>query len=158
MKKRLFRLVKPSDPLLVTRWFDVASGATWFLYVAYAAATLLSPLLTFKMAGAPPWYPVIWSIGAGGSALLAALGAHWIFYDGKAGLLVKKRLERDSLWALIAFMCIYELLLIDVVVHGALERLAQIFLFAALLPLPFFRIAHLNHRIRGMRIQPKVGQ
>lgn len=148
--RKLFHRIKPSDPLLTTRWLDVTCGAAWVAYVAYSLATILSPPMTFSLAGAPSWYSLIWSAGVGLAAAVAAIAAHWLFYDGRASLLFKKRLERDALAILLGFILIYEVLLIDVVTHGDYSRLAQIFNVLATLPLPIFRIVHLNGRIRRM--------
>lgn len=150
MKKRLFRRVRPSDPLLTSRWLDVTCAVMWALYLVYALATLISPLQTFELAGAPDWYAFVWSIGVAGTAGTATLAAHWMFYDGRVGLLFKKRLERDALTAFMAFMVLYGLLLVDVVIHGSIARLAQIVIVALALPLPTFRVFHLRRRIRAL--------
>lgn len=148
--KNLLRRVKPSDPLLTTRWFDVISGGTWLIAFFYSICTLVAPLPTFSYAGAPSWYSMVWSLGVGTSALVAAISAHWIFYDGGLDRITKKRLERDALLILGGFTVIYGILVVVDLFHGYGVLLSQTFRVIETLPLLVFRIHHLNGRIRGL--------
>lgn len=156
--RKFFHRVKPTDPLLTSRWLDVAAGTNWLLYTAYALATIVAPLMTFTTAGAPRWYQLTWAIVFGLSSLTAGLAAFSIFHEGKASKLVKKRTERDALLIMASLIAVYAILLIIVVALGYGDRFPQLIFVLSVFPFPIYRIGHLNHRIRLMFMPNKASQ
>lgn len=153
-KVNLLRLQsKPSDPLIVDRWTDVAFIALWFVYGLWGVVSLIVGLPTIAQF-APDWYQPAWSGMIGVLSITAALLASLIFFETSwMQQITKKKLERAIVRTLLAFIAIYPVLLIlrstiggDVERTGATSVLAFSFLI-----FPALRIHNLGVRIKAIK-------
>lgn len=152
-KKHVLRLqIKPSDPLIVDRWLDVAYVALWFTYGLWGVTTLILGLPTIQQF-TPQWYQTAWSGAIGLLAITASLLAALIFFETKwIRQITKKTLERAIDGILCTFLGIYPLLLILRSIDGDFARTAGLsVLILSFLIFPLLRIHILTKRIKALR-------
>lgn len=147
--------VKPSDPLLTTRWFDVASMGLWLSYAMWAISSLIVAIPTFHAFDAPHWYQIGWAVLIGGSSLVAGLAAASIFFRiPHLKQITKKRVERDALGVFLGMLMIYHALIALLAFTGDNARFALFFLTCSYYVMPAFRMYHLNRRIKTLAGHP----
>lgn len=141
--------IKPSDPLLTTRWFDVTAAVLWAIYAIWGIAAFLSQLPSFQFVGAPHWYGAAWAGAVGVTALVASLAATSIFFDIRhLAQVTKKRIERDALAVFCALIFVIHVVSIWTFFSGHWAYFANVFLTFSYYIVPAFRIYHLSRRIR----------
>lgn len=141
--------VKPSDPLLTTRWFDLASALLWLSYAFWAIAAVLQQLPIFHLVGAPHWYGLVWAGAIGVTSLAAGIGAVLIFFRvPKLAQITKKRIERDALAVFTTLIFIFHAVLAWTILSGHWIYFASFFVACSYYVMPLFRMYHLNRRIK----------
>ncbi len=143
--------LKPSDPVVIDRWFDVAYFFLWLLYGVWGVFSLVVGLPTVHMA-ASDLYQSYWSGTIGILGLTAASMVALVFFETSwMSQLAKKRIERGAVIALISFIFVYPVLLIvrasegEVVLVGPSSVLTLSFLI-----FPVLRVWVLRGRIKGI--------
>lgn len=152
-KKNYLRLqIKPSDPLIVDRWLDVAYVALWFSYGLWGAITLVVGLPTITQF-TPDWYQTAWSGAIGLLSITAAILASLIFFDTKwMKQITKKMLERSITVVLCAFLGIYPFLLALRSLDGEAHKTAGLsVLILSFLIFPVLRLHILTKRIKAIK-------
>lgn len=152
-KKPLLRLqIKPSDPLIVDRWLDVAYVTLWFSYGLWGVVSLIAGLPTITQF-APDWYQTAWSGAIGLLAITAAILATLIFFDTKwMKQITKKILERGIVYVLCSFLGIYPFLLALRSLDGEAHKTAGLsVLILSFLIFPALRIHILSKRIKAIK-------
>lgn len=144
--------IKPSDPLIVDRWLDVAYVALWFIYGLWGVTTLVLGLPTIAKF-APDWYQTAWSGVIGLLAITASILAMLIFFDTSKWLsqITKKKSERTIVWVLCCFVAVYPVLLLLRAIDGEGEKTAGLFiLLISYIIFPALRIHILSKRIKAL--------
>lgn len=152
-KKKVMRLqIKPSDPLIVDRYLDVAYVTLWFIYGLWGVTTFLLGLPTITQF-TPDWYQTAWSGTIGCLAISASLLAALIFFETPwMRQVTKKYLERSIVYALMAFIAVYPVLLLLRAINGdILITLGSSIITVSYLVFPALRIRILNGRIKALR-------
>lgn len=143
--------IRPRDPLLTTRWFDVSCVTLWITYALWALASMIARIPTFKIVQAPSWYEISWSMMILLSALTAGLaGASIFFRVPRIRQVTKKRIERDALAIFCGTIAIYHAIVGLVAFSGDGSRFALFFITFSYYIMPVFRMYHLNRRIRAL--------
>lgn len=152
-KKSLMRLqLKPSDPLIVDRWFDVAYIALWFIYGLWGVTSLILGLPTIVQF-TPDWYQPAWSGMIGLLSITAAILAILVFFDTPwMKQITKKYLERSVIIVLCSFVAVYPLLLTLRSIDGESHKTGGLsILLVSYIIFPVLRIHTLSKRIKALR-------
>jgi len=144
--------IKPSDPLIVDRWLDVAYITLWFVYGLWGVASLILGLPTITQF-TPDWYQTAWSGVIGCLSITAAILAALVFFETKwMRQITKKTLERGVVYILVSFVGIYPILLILRSVDGDLLKTgAQAVMAFSFLIFPILRVHLLSKRIKAIK-------
>ena len=145
--------MKPSDPLILDRWVDVAYVALWFIYGLWGVTTLIVGLPTITQFAAD-WYQPAWSGVIGLLAITASILAALIFFDTSRWLsqLTKKKLEKTTVWLLCCFVAVYPALLMLRTINGEGEKTGGLsILLLSYIIFPLLRIHILGMRIKALK-------
>lgn len=144
--------VKPSDPLIVTRWLDVAYILLWFVYGLWGVFSVIVGLPTLNML-TPDWYQTVWSGFIGILSLTACVLASLVFFHTPwFKQISKKRAEFATVCALLAFVVIYPVLLVVRAADGDLSRVGPSAVLAiSYLIFPVLRLYFLRGRIKLLK-------
>lgn len=143
---------KPSDPLIVDRWLDVAYICLWVIYGLWGITTLLVGLPTINMATSE-WYQTAWSGSLGVLSWIAAVMAFLVFFKTEwLDQITKKRAEMAAVSVLCAFILIYPVLLTLRAFDGDIARVGGSAVLAlSYLIFPGLRIYLLSKKIKGLK-------
>lgn len=144
--------VRPSDPLILDRWIDVAYFIQWLIYGFWGIASVILGLGTVEDL-ASQWYQYAWSgtIGAlssiaGIMVLLAFFSMSWIRQ------ITKKRVEFCTVIVLSVFILVYPVLLTIRALEGeqALIGATAVLAYGYLI-FPILRLHILRKKIRLLK-------
>lgn len=145
-------LLRPSDPLILDRWLDVAYIMLWISYGVWGVVTAWFGIPTFTQLTSET-YQTIWSGALGLLALAAAVMALLVFFDTPWMLQIsKKRAEHALVICIIPFITVYPILLVIRVAEGDHERVAgTLVLRISYLIFPILRVYILRGRIKKLK-------
>ena len=144
--------VKPSDPLILDRWVDIAYLALYLIYAAWAIFSVVIGLPTV-MTLASDAYQIAWS-GTIGILCLVAAGsaALTFFYVPHMRQITKKRVEFASVFTLWFFIIVYPVLLVVRAIDGELSVTGPAAVLAiSYLIFPTLRLWILHNRIQTLK-------
>lgn len=140
-------LVRPRDPLQVTRELDVFFIIAWVIYAlwGWTASVVGLPSVT-ETAGSE--YNQLWSATIGFFGTAAAIACASIFFKTRLNQITKKRIELGAVLGLAGFVAFYPVALaVQAVTVGVSAPSAIVSLLFVLIPV--FRIRHLQVRIKN---------
>lgn len=145
--------LKPSDPVVVDRWLDVAYFFLWLIYGAWGVFSVVVGLPTVQNFASES-YQTIWSGMIGVLALTAAAMIVLVFFRTSwMAQITKKRIERGAVIALTAFVFVYPILLGLRAAEGEIVKVGPSSLLAvSYIIFPIYRIWVLRNRIRSLRL------
>lgn len=150
---KLLRLQqRPSDPLILDRYVDVAYAVLWFSYGLWGVVTLILGLPTITQF-TPDWYQTAWSGVIGLLSITASIVATLLFFETRwMSQLTKKLTERAIVLVLCPFLGIYPLLLILRSIGGDAYKTAGLtVLILSFLIFPVLRLHILKNRIKALK-------
>lgn len=142
---------KPSDPLILDRYVDVAYALLWFSYGLWGVTTLVLGLPTITQF-TPDWYQTAWSGAIGLLSITASIVTTLLFFETRwMSQLTKKVLERAIVFVLCPFLGIYPFLLILRSLDGEAYKTAGLaVLILSFLIFPVLRLHILKKRIKAL--------
>lgn len=142
---------RPRDPLILDRWLDVAFACLWGIYAAWGLTTLLVGLPTITI-NTPEWYSAVWAGAVGILSAIAFLACVSLFFLTRPHFLVKKKIERYAVVALVFFILVYPVLLIASATGGDIDRASLAVLSVSYVIFPIYRIYVLTSRINAFEV------
>lgn len=144
--------VRPSDPLILDRWIDVAYFFQWLIYGFWGIASVILGLGTVKDL-ASQWYQYAWS---GTIGMLSATAATMVFlaffHTSFIRQITKKRIEFCTVIVLNVFILVYPVLLIIRSIEGEFLKTGAIAVLAiGYLIFPILRLHILRKKIRLLK-------
>lgn len=141
-------LMRPSDPLLVTRELDVAYAVAWAIFAAWGFLATVNGLETITVLVGPV-FNFIWSLGIALLSSVAAFMSIMLFFKTKTSQIAKKRIELAATWGLLFLIAVYPMYLgIRTVVTENNNLWASTAIAVLYVWVPFFRIRNLRYRIK----------
>lgn len=140
-------IVRPGDPLQVTRELDVFFIFAWLIYGGWGlAASIVGLPSVTETAGAV--YNTLWSATIGVLGFTAAFACLSIFYKTRLNQIAKKRIELGAVTALSFFVAVYPVAL-SVQSFLSADFSPSVIISFLFLLVPVFRWRHLSLRIRN---------
>lgn len=136
-----------SDPVVITREYDLAYMILWALYAWWGIQSIVSKIPTIDKVSSDA-YGVAWAGGIALFSLIALCAAISVFFETKLSQPTKKRIELYSVIILLGFIAVYPLSLTVLSFHGDTGRQATTVLAYTYLVFPYLRVRYLNRRIK----------
>lgn len=149
MNHQKFRLLmRPGDPLLVTREIDVFFAIAWAIFASWGYLAVFHGLETITLA-AGPLFNFLWALSIALLSTIATLASVFLFFRTSASQVTKKRIELAAAWGLVFLIAVYPVYLgIRTVVTDNNNLWASTVLSLLYLLIPVFRIRNLRYRIK----------
>jgi hypothetical protein len=138
---------KFSDPLVVTREFDLAYMLLWALYAWWGIQAIITRIPTISIVS-DNLYEIMWAAGISTFSLIALFFSGYVYFRTKLSQVLKKRIELYAVIILIGFIAVYPLSATILAFHGDPDRLASAVIAYTFLVFPLLRVRHLNRRIK----------
>ena len=144
--------IKPSDPVVLTRWVDVCYVYVFTVYALWGISSALVGLPTLNIY-TPDVYQIVWSGCIGLLSTVAAFFASLVFFDTSwMSQITKKMIEFRAVLVASAFIVVYPILLIARVVNGEVAEVGPTAILSlSYLGFPVLRLFILRMRIRTLR-------
>lgn len=140
------------DPIKTDRSIDVTSGRIWVCYALFGIFTITQNASVFGRTGTPEFYQTLWGGGTGLFAAIAAAASFGSFLIPHARYDRRIAVKRIESFALLAFMGLVVLYPITLAFYGgaAGPRWDIFWVSVSYLMLPYWRVKHLNSRIKQL--------
>lgn len=141
-------LMRPSDPLLVTREIDVWFAAIWTIFAAWGYLAVTHGLETITLA-AGSLFNFLWALTIALLSTVAAISAGALFLKTGLSQVAKKRIELAAAWGLVFLISVYPVYLgIRTVITDNSNLQASTVLSLLYVLVPVIRIRNLRYRIK----------
>lgn len=141
-------MVRPSDPLLLTRELDIFFILSWAIFAGWGYFAVFQGLETITLA-LGSFFNFIWALGIAVLSSIALIASIMVFFKTKMRQVSKKRIELVAVWGLIFLVAVYPVYLAGRAISQEEINIWNSVIISLLYVLiPFFRIRNLRYRIR----------